>query len=265
MTEPRASSLVSTITALVLIVEAGALLRLGAAFPATPAPVDPALPLAPQIERVEHELLARLPPLAERFAWSPLRSYSDARRAALAAGDDPQRTAERVAWFNRIVRRIREHYVGTVVLLVAALLAGASALLLTARRGPSPASLLAPLAGCLAVTPIITEPLIGSDFGASLLPFVLPMMIGGGVVLLRERAAFRPSASRLGGLLARDPAALMLASALILGALGGACLTLAVDEQLGVLTPIGAVCVAHAVVQFVVAAGVAVRRLVGRR
>lgn len=248
------------LTAFVILLEAGALVWLGFTFPATPPPLDAGRPLAQQIERVERELMDRLPPLTHRLAGSPLWLYHHDVEVAHRDAD-PAARARRVDSLNRAIARVRESYLGAVTLLAATLLAGALALTSTALRRPTSVSLLAPLACGLAVAPILTEPLLGADYGATLLPFVLPMLLGGAAVLWLERATFRAPARRLGVRLGGSPAALALLSAALLGVLGAAGVLLGLDERLHLLTRVGVVLLANALVHLGIAGFLGVRAL----
>lgn len=258
----RASRALGLVTAFVLAAQVVALAWLGARAPEPPT-FAPDLPLAARLERLDRELLARLPPFSETFAWWPLR-YVPELRQALTTTRDPEVHARLLAELEQTIPQIRQRYLATVTLLAWALLAGALALLSTALRGPSLPSLFAPLGAALAVTPVITEPVLGNDYGATLLPFVAPMLIGGALVLLLERAALAAPLQRTGGLLAARPTLLALLTAALLGALGAACIRLGLDERLDVVTELGAVFVGMAILHLLVAVLFTASRLTRR-
>lgn len=252
----------TSVAALVLLVEAGALAWCAAALPDPPAPVDPAAPIAAQVARVDREFIDRLPPFSDRFVGWPLVEHRDQRRALLSLADPLAPEAARsLARFDRNLGEIVPRYRSTVLLLTTSLLLGALALAWTAWRRPTPRALLAPLACGLAVAPILSEPLVGRDYGARLAPFVLPMLIAGGLVLLRERAALREPARRIGRLVTLGPAGFAMLCVVLLAVSGAACIRVGVDEQLQLLTELGAVLVANAIVHLTIALAFAVRGL----
>ncbi|MBL9101614.1 MAG: hypothetical protein JNL82_11695 [Myxococcales bacterium] len=254
--------ILTSVAALVLLVEAGALAWCAAALPDPPAPVDPAAPIAAQVARVDREFIDRLPPFSDRFVGWPLVEHRDQRRALLSLADPLAPEAARsLARFDRNLGEIVPRYRSTVLLLTTSLLLGALALAWTAWRRPTPLALLAPLACGLAVAPILSEPLVGRDYGARLAPFVLPMLIAGGLVLLRERAALRAPARTIGRLVTLGPASFALICVVLLAVFGAVFISVGAAEQVQFLIELGAVLVANAIVHLVVTVVLGLRKI----
>ncbi len=267
----RASSAVAALTIVSALAVASSLVVLAVRFPATPPLLDPAVPAAGQvepIERIERELIDALPPLSATFAWWAADAHDGRRRGVLSPDDwelQNRTHAERVERFNDNVRLFRARYLSAVALLVSALGLGALAAGATLARGASPLSLLLPLGCCFAVTPVITEPVIGNDFGSDLLPFVLPILIGGAALLLMNLGAFVAPAEAVGGFVGRRPWLAALLGAILFGGIGAALIAIGVAESMEILLRPGAVFVANAIVLLLGAIVLGLAGLLGGR
>lgn len=243
----------------VVALEVLALAWLVAAVPSIERSVDPARPLAPQLEEIDRAVIQQLPPLVGRFAGGALAIYHE-HRAALVEPASASAATDHVRALNDALARIEARTHGATALLLAALLLGGSGLASTLLRRPSVASLLAPLGGGLAATPVITEPLAGADYGAGLVPFVAPLLIGGGALLLANLAALREPVFRAGGAFARHPRLLGALVAVGIGGLGVAVIAIDDTARLSFFVSIGAVLVANALVFLVSALFLAARK-----